>query len=305
MESKEIILYEEKPLAEFEEKQEEIRIFQPERAEKRDKWTSVLLKYWRFAAVTVAFAAIFFAVWQLSDRSAEFPESETSLQPNVTASASPSDTMPPEVEEKHHMTLMNESEFELKLEDYMSGDYSLSHLSQAKILIVHSHNSEYVSESISVAEAGSVIGELLKSAGINVEQCDDIHDAEGNIGAYSRMNESVKEIIAEDPEIAIVIDIHDSDSGLPFTFTVGAESSYGWEENLRLACALYSRINEHSGAMRILPRSIGQNTGVLTLNIGLGGSEFDDSDGRAVIASFAEVLIEMINGDPASRITVI
>lgn len=182
--------------------------------------------------------------------------------------------------------------------DVMNTDYSLHHLVEAsdgvKLLIVHSHNSESVSSLISVADAGSAIAQILTSAGIDTLHSTVLHDSEGSIGAYSKMKTTVSSVLEKHPGVFCVIDLHDSDSGLPLTFTVATEGE-GWSENLRLAEAVCGRITDTQSAFRFLPGTLGQDNGILTLNVGICGESYEDQEARAVISSLADAIIEICN----------
>ena len=177
-------------------------------------------------------------------------------------------------------------------------DYSLYPLIAStegvKVLIVHSHNSESVSEDTSVSEAGEVITQLLISAGIPTYHCIEEHDRSGSIGAYSRMRESISFLISKHPDVICIIDIHDSESGLPVTFTFGTENS-GWRENLRVGEAVSAYMTNIQTAFRFLPGALGQDSGILTLNVGFGGEHTSESDARTAIAQFAEAFIKICN----------
>ncbi len=295
--SKSIIPYEEKPIEKIDEQeQEELRRFAPIKIRKREKWTQVLLRYWKFASMTAAFAVIFFLALGL-DMKDDGDEEASDINSDLGVTVSASVTEVPDIE-KQLPVFMNESDFDIVLDDYYSDGYSLSNLNGAKILIIHSHNSEYISESISVSDAGKVVSDILNSAGISSVHNTEEHDASGSIGAYDRMRESVLSQLEKDSDIALVIDIHDSDGGLPVTFTVGTGSGFGWEENVRLACAVYSKMDKVSGAVRILPSNLGQSTGVLMLNIGIGSTSANDTESRETVAALARALISiLINED--------
>ena len=274
---------------------EEIRVYVPPREAKKK---SVVL---RFIITFVAFFLLFLCLAILiEDRGvcdAEDDEdylssaemTDTSALEEITVSA-PSAVYPP--------TVIDESKSGIEINLYNNEDYSLQPLLLAcdgvKVLIIHSHNSEYVSESLSVSDAGSVISQLLTSAGIETYHCITEHDAEGNIGSYLRMKESVTELIERHPDAVCVIDIHDSDSGLPVTFTVGT-GGVGWNENLRFAEAICGKMTGIETAFRFLPGALGQDGGILTLNVGMGGKGVPDDDARAIIATFVNALIKICN----------
>lgn len=298
MEKKDIIPYEEKPIAEISEEKtekEKIEIYIPEENAKREAWVNVFYKYWHFASITVGFAALFLIIVIVNNPRllGSFSSSDnTSVSDTIEESIEV--VVPPQ---KELPLLIDESKIGIKADDYISSDYSLSHLRSSKVLIVHSHTSERVTDTMSVTDAGEVISELLNSAGITTLHYSIEHDAEGCIGAYDRMKQSVEQLLADNPDIALVIDLHDSDSGMPMTLTVGANDEFCWTENLRLAYALYAKTEGIDSAVRLLPEAIGQDTGTLTLNIGISAGHTDDIEARKLVAGIANALIILFNGN--------
>ncbi len=274
--------------------EEPIRIYVPPHGAKK---RSVLI---RFLITTAVFFVLFLCLALLiDDRQADGGgATEGHLSTSMTPSTSEADettySVPSVV---YPPTVIDESksgiEINIKNEDYTLHPLMLSS-DGVKVLIVHSHNSEYVSDSLTVTDAGNVISQLLISAGIETYHCVAEHDAEGNIGSYLRMKESVAALIEKHPDTVCVIDIHNSDSGLPVTFTVGTEG-IGWNENFRLAEAVCGKMTEMKTAFRFLPGTLGQNSGILTLNVGLCGKGNSDDEARAAIGTFANAFIEICN----------
>ncbi len=196
-------------------------------------------------------------------------------------------------------TVIDEAKSGITLDDYSDRTYSLSHLigisDTPGVLIIHSHSSESVSESITVVDAGKVICDILTTADINAIHCARQHDEDGRLGAYALMNESVREILLENNKIKLIIDLHDSDSEKPLTITVGVDEGFAWQENLRLACAMYNAFKDTEGCIRLLPGTVGQNTGVLTLSIGIGGEKMQNDTGRELIGALAEAIMDLFN----------
>ncbi|MBR4033305.1 MAG: stage II sporulation protein P, partial [Clostridia bacterium] len=218
------------------------------------------------------------------------PKDETD---NVTTSARP---------QRIPLTVINESGIDIDIDSYQ-GSNILSSMTQdsennIRILVVNSHSSEFVSQSISVSDAGIVITRLLQSAGIGTEYCDEEFDKEGRIGAYIMMKEKIKSELTQKPELVLVIDVHSSDSGTPITFTVGTGSDFGWQENLRAALGVIDNLEAIEASVRFLPTDLGQNSGVITLNIGICGA--DDKSAREAISSLVNAIIILYNDNPRS-----
>ena len=275
--------------------EEQIRLYVPPRVTK--KRSGII----RFLFTTAVFFLLFFSLALLIEYRQADGEEDTDdyLSTGMTPSTSEAEETDCSVPAALYPPIViDESKSGLEININNNEGYTLHPLMMSsdgvKVLIVHSHNSEYVSDSLTVTDAGDVITKLLISAGIETYHCVAEHDAEGNIGSYLRMKESVAALIEKHPDTVCVIDIHDSDSGLPVTFTVGTEG-LGWNENLRLAEAVCGRMTKIKTAFRFLPGTLGQNSGILTLNVGLSGKGTSDDDVRASIAAFANAFIEICN----------
>ncbi len=312
-ENKNIIPYTEKPIEAFVPKEEErIRVYTEADGNKKAGIINRFLRYWRFLALTVAFVAIFLSLYLIfggggksqGDVQTEAPDLDVPVAADPVESDSesteedpPSQNLPP--------LLLDESMTGIDILDEIGFDYSLASLAEAsegvKIIIIHSHASEHVSDSMTVLSAGDALSQILISGGLETYHCKTQHDSEGSIGAYDRMKESLTELTDKYNEAILVIDLHDSDSGRPLTFTVGTGIEYGWRENLQLACAVYGGMADVDGAFRLLPGILGQNNGLLTLHIGICGEGYSDEEARKVIASAATALLNICHIDDRAQ----
>lgn len=307
-ESKKIIVYPESSPEPVCEKNggESIRVAVSAKINPRMHWREILVKYWRFAAIATAFAAIFACIYLLCTDEFQQDVSSGDLIPNENTNITLEDT------EKQEETLqasadavynlpevIDESKLGIEISNYFNEDFSLHPLAGAndaiKVLIVHSHAAEYVSETVSVAAAGEAMAQLLNSAEIGTVHCITKHDSDGNIGAYERMRESVYTLIDQYEDLVLVIDLHDSDTGTPLTFTVGTGFDFGWKENLRLCAAISKKTYGCNSTIRLLPDDLGQNNGLLTVNVGIGDRAEDDTDVRKIIASVVNAIIDLFN----------
>ena len=136
------------------------------------------------------------------------------------------------------------------------------------VLIVHTHTSEAYTQTAgwtyaetdplrtddptqSVVRVGERIAEVLRERGIETLHDTALHDYPDYNGAYARTLKSTEAILAENPSVQIVLDVHrdaDTDAGTVQTdrgaaarimFVVGTDegglSHDGWRENLTLA----------------------------------------------------------------------
>ncbi len=273
---------------------ESVRYYVPPRALRRRAAPLIL----RFVLMTLLFTVIFACVACLIRNEETNPDAECGIQPVETACETTEACEETEAQEKISIppVVIDESKTDIKLD--MTEDYSLGSLmgssTGVKILILHSHNSEKVSDSITVSDAGQAIAQIISSAGIKVHHCNTEHDGGGTVGAYMKMKQTVSELLSRYPDVLCVLDIHDSDSGMPITFTVGTDYD-GWRENLRIAEAVCGQMYGTETAFRLLPGTLGQDSGVLTLNVGICGSGFSDEEAREAIAALTEAIIKICN----------
>jgi hypothetical protein len=87
--------------------------------------------------------------------------------------------------------------------------------------------------------------------------------------------------------LVLILDIHGSDDGSPFQFEIGASTDYAWKENLRIAATVCSNMNREDVTVRILPQSLGQDSGIVTLGVTLGSNDDGDEFGRELIADLS------------------
>ena len=187
--------------------------------------------------------------------------------------------------------IIDEAKTEIEFVDYLGRDNAfesvLNNSAGIKVLIIHSHSSEKVSQSLSVIEAGEVIAQLLNSSGIKTLHFTELHDENGRIGAYNRMKDSIERLKDECPELILIIDLHGSEEGFPLMFDIGVSPDYAWKENLRIATVIYNKMDRDDCTVRLLPQELGQNTGILSLNVSIGNNNADDTVSRELIADLA------------------
>ena len=112
------------------------------------------------------------------------------------------------------------------------------------------------------------------------------------------MKNTVASLKENNSDLVLVIDLHDSDSGVPLLLTVGAEESYAWRENFDLASAVCTRTVGVENALRVIPADIGQNNGLLTLHVGIGNDKALDEEARKALAAFATAIIDICTKAP-------
>lgn len=245
------------------------------------------------AAFTAIFAGIYYYCTDGEYDKAPDAVTKSSDTPSDAVDERPSVSIAPE---REPLLVIDESDLGIDIEALRESEaFSGCFVSSSfKVVILHSHSSEYISENISVADAGAAVAGILESAGIDVLLCDDDFDAEGRIGAYERMRKKVIEIAETSEGELLIIDLHSSDAGTPLTFTIGTDRNFGWQENLRCAVTVLDLLETSKAALRLLPVRLGQDSGMLTLNIGICGRDCGDGDARHAVAELANALVSLL-----------
>ena len=91
----------------------------------------------------------------------------------------------------------------------------------------------------------------------------------------------------------LIIDLHSSEKETKILFDIGVAIDYSWKENLRAAASIYNKMNQVEAVVRLLPRDLGQNCGIVTVSIAIGYPECDDESSRKLISELALSIIDM------------
>jgi len=200
----------------------------------------------------------------------------------------------------------------------------------AQILILHTHGSEAYTpagldryeandnrrtadEKFSVIRVGDELAAIFEAAGLRVIHDREIYDYPSYTGSYTRSGEAAARYLAENPGIAVVLDIHrdalGSDGVVYKTMaeeegTVASQimllcgtdesglSHPDWRENLALALYLQARVDAlHPTLMRpvsLVPQRYNQHLthGSLILEVGSSGNTLQEA--LAAIRMFGE-----------------
>ena len=245
------------------------------RKKKRKSAYPAFLGFCKLISLFLAFAALFYIAF-VDKTQTKSDASDTSAIDKEVA-ATPSTTISPNGEgENGKFIFLDESGMGINIHAINTDGYTLSPIikseSGVRVIIMHSHSSERVAEGLGVAALGEELCKRLNEAGIGAFHCTDKFDKNGVIGAYNNMKTRLEVLRKSYPNAALVIDLHNSDVGDELTLSVGAEDSFGWTENLTLALALCRQLNlGEACALRVLPSAIGQDNGLLSLHLGIGG----------------------------------
>ena len=282
---------------------EPIKLFDPENniivdAKKRKKnYYAALVEICKLLSLFLAFAALFYIAFMRKSTAgnaagdAAPPDKEAAVLPESVTDDN-------KKEEVQNFVFSDESGKGIDPNKINTDGYTLAPIMNeatgVKIIVIHSHSSERVSETQGVAALGEELCKLLNGAGVESHHCTDKMDKNGVIGAYENMKARVKELLVTYPDTVCVIDLHNSDLGGGLTLTVGADDEIGWTENFRLALALskgVARTYPHS--LRVLPSAIGQDSGLLSLHVGIGSDKQSEAEAALALEAFANALITL------------
>ena len=245
------------------------------------------------------------------------------------------------------LTVRNESGLEVDLEGLLAAGTALRLPAEgAQILIVHTHGSEAYTpagldryeasdshrtqdERCSVIRVGDELAAVWEEAGLRVRHDRGVYDYPSYTGSYARSGAAVEAALAEEPGIAVVIDLHrDALGSGDVTYKIMAEESGvvasqvmllvgtdagglphpNWRSNLAFALYLQRAANAaYPTLMRpvaLVPQRYNQQLapGMLILEVGSDGNTLQEA--LAAVRLFgratAPALLELVAADQGS-----
>lgn len=229
------------------------------------------------------------------------------------------------------LILKNETGYDVDVEQILEEGPGLRLPAEGpQILILHTHGSEAYTPAgldryeandagrtedlrCNVIRVGDELTELLESQGLRVLHDREIYDYPSYTGSYARSEEAAERILAEYPEIAVIIDLHRDAIGADgvvyktmaeeegtvasqIMLLVGSDESGlehpGWRSNLALALYLQAAVTRlHPTLMRpvsLVPQRYNQHLtgGSLILEVGCSGNTLQEA--LAAVRLFAE-----------------
>lgn len=265
------------------------------RKKRRRNYYPVFLGVCKLISLFLAFAALFYIVF--GGKTQNLSDAGDATAPDREAVATPSTTIGGKEEETSDFVFLDESGKGIDINALSTDSYTLAPLigaeREVRVIIMHSHSSERASENMGVAALGEELCKRLNEAGIGAYHCTDKMDKNGVIGAYDNMRSSLSSLLKSYPKAVLLIDLHDSDVGDGLTLTVGADEGAGWTENLTLALALCRKIRLDGHSLRVLPSAIGQDNGLLSIHLGIGGEKQTEEGAIAALDAFVEAFFEV------------
>ena len=168
---------------------------------------------------------------------------------------------------------------------------------------------------------GQLVARLLEDAGIRVVRDGQLYDYPSYNGSYVRARAAIREYLAQDPGIRLVLDLHrdaagDGQGQLRTRATVDGEPAAqlmlvlgtnhdGYEENLSLALKLHVLLEQtHPGLMRPLQLRAQRfnqdlSPGALLVEVGAAGNTH--AEAVAAAEALARALIRLAKGTDTSE----
>jgi len=204
------------------------------------------------------------------------------------------------------------------------------------VLILHTHTTEsytksgedYVEtssyrtldEDYNMLSIGRKVMEILEKSGIRVIQDETLHDYPSYNGSYVHARNSLSEILAENPSIRLVLDLHRDASGgnggqLRTKVEIGGKTSAqmmlvmgtnyeDWEENLALAVKLQVTLEKQApGIMRpinLRGQRFNQDLSQGALLIEMGAAGNTHAEALLAAEALAEAIITLAGGTNGS-----
>ena len=172
-----------------------------------------------------------------------------------------------------------------------------------------------------LVSVGTRLTNLLEEGGLSVIHSKVLHDYPSYNGSYSAARRTMEEILAQNPAVRLVLDLHRDASGDPdnqmkteamvdgqpsaqLMFVVGTDGSGlnhpGWRENLSLAMKLQSLLEEkYPGLCRpinLRSQRFNQDKspGALIVEVGAAGNTREEA--LTAVSALADAILQLQNG---------
>lgn len=231
------------------------------------------------------------------------------------------------------LSLTNETSYAPDLSELLGRDLPSGKSSSPKVLVYHSHATEGYVDSAgtgfrtsdpenNMVAIGKVITKVLESAGIDTVHLTELFDKDDWSASYDNSNAAVKKVLAEDPDVQYVLDIHrdcignETDGYVSAKTTVqgkdtaqlmfvcgtdeGGSGHTQWRDNLsfavRLQASLHDKCETLMRPINLRRASFYQDTApcALILECGTCANTMEEAKRSAVI--FAAALADYITG---------
>lgn len=278
-----------------------------------------------FASSNIVFASAAKELKAAAEPVAAVPEPEPQPEESAAAPASKAISIP-----SSGTQIKNHTSFAVDTDALFGRDIDFLPVeidsAEPQVLIFHTHTTESFEgsdrtddEEKNVVAVGNVIEKCLSDRGVNVLHCKTVHDYDYN-GSYLRSYETVETLLAENPSVKVVLDVHrdgityEDGSGLRVTADINGETQAqfmlvlgtdegglyhpNWEQNLSFGLKIQQSMNEkYPGLARPLDLRTERfnqclSPGMLIVECGGNGNTLDEVKRGAV--SFSDALFDVI-----------
>ena len=216
-----------------------------------------------------------------SETAADTGHDETS--PSVTGN-----TRPAELTGDGGAQLINDTEHDIDL-DLLADELEatiIAELHGKKVLVLSAHPCEGFADTGTVADAVQAFCQAVGAVGIDVLTCDGIPEISGRLGAYLRARAEIEKMLASEPDIGLIVDLH---TGTVPGITVGGGADEMWRMNTALAALINRGLDTYSGNVTVTRGVYNQDLPVMSLHV-----TFDSAEKSSRGAKSARILADAV-----------
>lgn len=216
-----------------------------------------------------------------SETAADTGHDETS--PSVTGN-----TRPAELTGDGGAQLINDTEHDIDLDLLVDelGAAIIAELHGKKVLVLSAHPCEGFADTGTVADAVQAFCQAVGAVGIDVLTCDGIPEISGRLGAYLRARAEIEKMLASEPDIGLIVDLH---TGTAPGIIVGGGADEMWRMNTALAALINRGLDTYSGNVTVTRGVYNQDLPVMSLHV-----TFDSAEKSSRGAKSARILADAV-----------
>lgn len=188
--------------------------------------------------------------------------------------------------------LINDTEHDIDL-DMLADELGAAvkaELRGKKVLVLAAHPCEGFADTGTVADAVQAFCQAIGAVGIDVLTCDGIPEISGRLGAYSRARAEIEKMLASEPDIGLIVDLH---TGTAPGITVGGGADDMWRMNTALAALINRGLDTYSGSVTVTRGIYNQDLPVMSLHVTFDSAE-KSSRGTKSARILADAVIKLM-----------
>ena len=188
--------------------------------------------------------------------------------------------------------LINDTEHDIDLDMLADelGAAVIAELRGKKVLVLAAHPCEGFADTGTVADAVQAFCQAIGAVGIDVLTCDGIPEISGRLGAYSRARAEIEKMLASEPDIGLIVDLH---TGTAPGITVGGGADDMWRMNTALAALINRGLDTYSGSVTVTRGIYNQDLPVMSLHVTFDSAE-KSSRGTKSARILADAVIKLM-----------